>query len=113
LVGVWKAFDRGRDRVSVLADVSLEVASGQIAAVVRTRQGKTTLIRVASGMLPAEEIGCGVLMAVSDHSAAVRSGQVGQLTHDKLRTFRVFPTPTGCPAAAIRRGVLEPGSESP
>jgi putative ABC transport system ATP-binding protein len=55
LVGVWKAFDRGRDRVGVLEDASLEVASGQIAAVVGTRdQGKTTLIRVASGTLPAD-----------------------------------------------------------
>jgi len=55
LGGVWRAFDRGRDRVSVLEDVSLTVAAGEIVAVVGTRdQGKTTLIRVASGMLPAD-----------------------------------------------------------
>ena len=55
LDGVWKAFDRGRDRVPVLEDVSLSVAAGEIVAVVGTRdQGKTTLMRVASGMLPAD-----------------------------------------------------------
>lgn len=58
LDGVWKAFDRGRDRVSVLEDVSLTVAAGEIVAVVGTRdQGKTTLIRVASGMLPVDRGG--------------------------------------------------------
>lgn len=52
---VWKAFDRGRQRVSVLEGVSLEVGRGEIAAVVGGRdQGKTTLIRVASGMLPVD-----------------------------------------------------------
>jgi ABC-type lipoprotein export system ATPase subunit len=52
---VWKAFDRGRDRVPVLEGVSLSVAAGEIVAVVGTRdQGKTTLMRVASGMLPAD-----------------------------------------------------------
>ena len=53
LEGVWKAFDRGRERVSVLEDVSLSVSAGEVVAVVGTRyQGKTTLIRVASGTLP-------------------------------------------------------------
>jgi ABC-type lipoprotein export system ATPase subunit len=52
LDGVWKAFERGRSRASVLEDVSLDVELGEIAAVVGGRgQGKTTLIRVASGML--------------------------------------------------------------
>jgi putative ABC transport system ATP-binding protein len=55
LVGVWKAFARGRERVSVLEDVSLEVLAGEVAAVVGGRgQGKTTLIRVASGTLPVD-----------------------------------------------------------
>lgn len=50
--GVGLAFDRGRDRVSVLEDVSLSVGVGEIVAVVGSRsQGKTTLIRVAAGML--------------------------------------------------------------
>jgi ABC-type lipoprotein export system ATPase subunit len=53
--GVWKAFVRGDDRVSVLEDVSLEVAAGEVAAVVGARgRGKTTLIRVASGTLSAD-----------------------------------------------------------
>jgi putative ABC transport system ATP-binding protein len=52
VVGVWRAFDRGRDRVAVLEDVSLSVGVGEVVAVVGSRsQGKTTLIRVAAGML--------------------------------------------------------------
>jgi putative ABC transport system ATP-binding protein len=55
LDGVCKGFDRGDDRLRVLADVSLSVAGGEIVAVVGTRdQGKTTLLRVASGSLPAD-----------------------------------------------------------
>jgi putative ABC transport system ATP-binding protein len=55
LDGVWKGFDRGDDRLQVLADVSLTVAAREIVAVVGTRdQGKTTLLRVASGTLPAD-----------------------------------------------------------
>jgi ABC-type cobalamin/Fe3+-siderophores transport system ATPase subunit len=55
LEGVWKAFARGRERVSVLEGVSLDVAVGEIAAVVGMRgQGKTTLVRVASGTLPVD-----------------------------------------------------------
>jgi ABC-type cobalamin/Fe3+-siderophores transport system ATPase subunit len=58
LEGVWRAFDRGRERVSVLEDVSLRVAAGEVVAVVGSRdQGKTTLVRVASGMLPVDR-GC-------------------------------------------------------
>jgi ABC-type cobalamin/Fe3+-siderophores transport system ATPase subunit len=56
LAGVWKGFDRGgRVRVSVLEDVSLEVQGGEIVAVVGGRgAGKSTLIRLASGMLRAD-----------------------------------------------------------
>jgi ABC-type cobalamin/Fe3+-siderophores transport system ATPase subunit len=50
---VWSAFDRGRDRVSVLEGASLSVAAGEIVAVVAgAGQGKTTLVRLASGTLP-------------------------------------------------------------
>jgi ABC-type cobalamin/Fe3+-siderophores transport system ATPase subunit len=50
--GVWKRFERGGGWVSVLEDVSLEVRAGEIAAVVGARgQGKSTLIRLAAGML--------------------------------------------------------------
>jgi ABC-type cobalamin/Fe3+-siderophores transport system ATPase subunit len=55
LDGVCKAFDRGRDRISVLEDVSLSVGAGEIVSVVGTRaQGKSTLIRLASGTLRAD-----------------------------------------------------------
>ncbi len=55
LDGVWLAFERGGVRVSVLEGVSLEVRAGQIAAVVGGRgQGKSTLIRLATGMLSAD-----------------------------------------------------------
>jgi ABC-type cobalamin/Fe3+-siderophores transport system ATPase subunit len=49
---VWAAFDRGRDRVSVLQGASLSVDAGEIVAVVAAAgQGKTTLVRLASGTL--------------------------------------------------------------
>jgi ABC-type oligopeptide transport system ATPase subunit len=52
LEGVWKGFERGREWVSVLEDVSLEVRAGRVAAVVGGHgQGKSTLIRLATGML--------------------------------------------------------------
>jgi ABC-type cobalamin/Fe3+-siderophores transport system ATPase subunit len=52
LDGVWTSFDRGNDRESVLEDVSLSVAAGEIVAVVGGGgQGKTTLVRLASGTL--------------------------------------------------------------
>jgi ABC-type cobalamin/Fe3+-siderophores transport system ATPase subunit len=55
LDGVWTAFDRDRDRGWVLEDVSLSVAVGEIVAVVGGGgQGKTTLIRLATGTLPAD-----------------------------------------------------------
>jgi ABC-type lipoprotein export system ATPase subunit len=55
LEGVWKGFARGGGWVSVLEDVSLEVRAGQVAAVVGGRgQGKSTLIRLATGMLRAD-----------------------------------------------------------
>ncbi len=55
LDGVWKAFDRGRSQISVLEGVSMTVGAGEIVAVVGTRdQGKTTLLRVASGSLPVD-----------------------------------------------------------
>jgi ABC-type cobalamin/Fe3+-siderophores transport system ATPase subunit len=50
--GVWKGFERGGGWVSVLEDVSLEVRAGEIGAGVGARgQGKSTLIRLAAGML--------------------------------------------------------------
>jgi ABC-type cobalamin/Fe3+-siderophores transport system ATPase subunit len=52
LESVWTAFDRGHSRVSVLEDVSLSVDAGEVVAVVGGGgQGKTTLVRLASGTL--------------------------------------------------------------
>ncbi|HST33531.1 MAG TPA: ATP-binding cassette domain-containing protein [Solirubrobacteraceae bacterium] len=56
LDSVSMGFDRGRDRVCVLQDVSLSVGEGQIAAVIGgPSQGKTTLIRLAAGLLSPDE----------------------------------------------------------
>ncbi len=49
---VWMSFDRGPQRASVLEGVSLSVRAGEIVAVVGGGgQGKTTLVRLASGTL--------------------------------------------------------------
>lgn len=51
LADVWKGYDRGASRLWVLQGVSLEVAAGEVVAVVGTRdQGKTTLLKVAAGI---------------------------------------------------------------
>jgi putative ABC transport system ATP-binding protein len=83
LVGVWKAFARGGERVSVLEGVSLEVAAGEVAAVVGGRgQGKSTLIRVAAGTLPVDRGGVWLdgreLMGLSDGDlSTVLAGEIG------------------------------------
>ncbi len=51
LRGVDKSYLRGKRRLPVLRDVSLTVASGEIVAVVGSRdEGKTTLLRIASAL---------------------------------------------------------------
>ncbi len=56
LRGVGLGFRRGRGRLRVLADASLEVRAGEIVAVVGSRgEGKTTLLEVAAGILPPDE----------------------------------------------------------
>ncbi len=56
LVGVSRGFPRGEDRVMVLRDVTLAVEAGRLVAVLGGRgAGKSTLIRVASGTLPADK----------------------------------------------------------
>jgi putative ABC transport system ATP-binding protein len=49
--GVWKGYSRGGRWMGVLGGVSLEVARGEVVAVVGSRlEGKTTLLKVAAGM---------------------------------------------------------------
>jgi putative ABC transport system ATP-binding protein len=51
LEGVCKAYARGERRLRVLADLSLEVQAGEIAAIVGSRgEGKTTLLQIAAGI---------------------------------------------------------------
>jgi ABC-type cobalamin/Fe3+-siderophores transport system ATPase subunit len=86
LDGVCKAFDRGRDRVPVLEDVSLSVAEGEVVAVVGGGgQGKSTLIRVASGTLPPDRgtvrLNGVELAGLKDRQlSAVLAGDVGVAT---------------------------------
>jgi predicted ABC-type transport system involved in lysophospholipase L1 biosynthesis ATPase subunit len=55
LQGVCKGYTRGERRSRVLADISLEVRAGEIAAVVGARkEGKTTLLKVAAGIEPVD-----------------------------------------------------------
>jgi putative ABC transport system ATP-binding protein len=51
LQGVSKSYRRGGRRLRVLADVSLEVACGEVGAIVGARsEGKTTLLKIAAGI---------------------------------------------------------------
>lgn len=51
LQGVGKSYRRGGRRLHVLTDASLEVASGEVGAVVGSRdEGKTTLLKIAAGI---------------------------------------------------------------
>ncbi len=51
LQGVGKSYRRGGRRLRVLADASLEVACGEVGAVVGSRdEGKTTLLKIAAGI---------------------------------------------------------------
>jgi ABC-type lipoprotein export system ATPase subunit len=53
LHGVSKSYQRGGRRLRVLADVSLELDSGEVGAVVGARdEGKTTLLKIAAGIEP-------------------------------------------------------------
>lgn len=55
---VSKSYERGARRIHVLADVSLDVAAGQVVGVFGKRgAGKTTLLELAAGLLPADS-GC-------------------------------------------------------
>ncbi len=88
LEGVFKGFDAGEDWVPVLVDVSVSVAAGEILAVVGTREeGKTTLLRVASGTLPVDEgsvrLGGRELTGLSDGQlAGVLRSEIGWAARD-------------------------------
>lgn len=50
---VCKGYTRGKRRAQVLVDASLEVSTGEVAAVVGSREeGKTTLLKIAAGIEP-------------------------------------------------------------
>lgn len=56
LRGVSRSYWRGERRLPVLVDISLEVGPGEIVAVVGSRdEGKTTLLKVAAGMVRPDE----------------------------------------------------------
>lgn len=49
--GVWKGYSRGDHWTDVLSDVSLEIAAGEIGAIIGGRlTGKTTLLHIAAGL---------------------------------------------------------------
>jgi len=51
--GVWKIYERAKVTTTVLENATFSVPAGTVGAVVGTRaQGKSTLIRIASGTLP-------------------------------------------------------------
>jgi ABC-type lipoprotein export system ATPase subunit len=82
LDSVWTAFDRGHDRVSVLEDVSLSVDEGEIVAVVGGGgQGKTTLIRLASGTLVADR---GTVLINGADAARLKDKQLARLLASDL-----------------------------
>jgi ABC-type lipoprotein export system ATPase subunit len=89
LADVWKVFSRGREWVQVLQGVSLTVNAGEIVAVVGTRdQGKTTLVRVAGGMLEPEQ---GTVRLRGRELGALRDRELARV----LRTEIGIATRTG------------------
>ncbi|HTA13459.1 MAG TPA: ATP-binding cassette domain-containing protein [Solirubrobacteraceae bacterium] len=82
LDGVWKGFSRGGDWLHVLQGVSLSVGAGELAAVVGTRdQGKTTLLRVAAGMLPPEK---GTVRLGKLELAALRERELSRVLRSEI-----------------------------
>lgn len=82
LVGVWKGFERGAQRVAVLEDVSLTVAAGEIVAVVGTRdQGKTTLLKLAAGV---ERPDRGSIRVGGLELADLKDGQLSELLRTEI-----------------------------
>jgi len=82
LDGVWRGFDRGHDRVLVLGGVSLTVPAGALVAVLGERsQGKTTLIRVASGTLPAQD---GQVLIDGQHTLGLSDRELSEMLARKV-----------------------------
>jgi len=79
LRGVSLSFRRGRGRLPVLVDASLEVGRGEIVAVVGSRaEGKTTLLEVAAGILPPDE---GQVWLGEVPDAPIRADALSSLAH--------------------------------
>jgi ABC-type cobalamin/Fe3+-siderophores transport system ATPase subunit len=114
LDGVWSAFDRGW----VLEDIALSVAEGEIVAVIGGGgQGKTTLIRVATGTLPVDRgrvfvNGTDVAqlkdrdlshMLASDIGVAIGVGPAGLTVRDYVETAAAAPKAGVAPRWSWRR----------
>jgi ABC-type cobalamin/Fe3+-siderophores transport system ATPase subunit len=75
LEGVGKRYRRGELSHWLMRRVSLQIAAGEVVSVVAMRsQGKTTLLRIAAGMVAPDEgrvlLGQGDLEGLSDHAHA-------------------------------------------
>lgn len=103
LDGVWRAFDRGW----VLEDVSLSVAEGEIVAVVGGGgQGKTTMIRLATGTLPADR---GRVLVDGADVAALKDRDVSHMLASDIGVA----TGTGPPLGLSVREYIETAAAAP
>jgi putative ABC transport system ATP-binding protein len=82
LVSVGKSFRRSHSDGWVLRDVSLEVAEGEMVAVVATRgQGKSTLLRIAAGM---ESPDAGHVLFESRDLASMSDRELSRLLRERI-----------------------------
>ncbi len=82
LHGVDKSYRRGGRRLRVLADASLEVGSGEVGAVVGSRdEGKTTLLKIAAGI---EQPDAGEVMLGDLNLAVLLDGERSRLLGSEI-----------------------------
>jgi putative ABC transport system ATP-binding protein len=86
LEGVGKRYGRGSSERVILRDVSLELNAGELVAVWGLRRsGRSTLLRVAAGVEPADE---GVVRFAGRDLAARRGNGLGRAIGYCRKTFR-------------------------